>query len=111
MPDDHLKLCRVILPYHASEPGELSLEIDELVDIIKEYKSTGWGFGRRTGTKEKGKFPLNFVAILGEKSSEFSDDAFTEKGLLHSLMFFSSVLEILVFIKTDEMCKELNMLA
>eukprot|EP00795_Rhopilema_esculentum_P017123 gene17123-8647_t len=78
--DDHLKLCRVILPYHASEPGELSLEIDELVDIIKEYKSTGWGFGRKTGTKEKGKFPLNFVAILGEKSSEFSDDAFTDKG-------------------------------
>lgn len=77
---DKIKLGRVILPYHASEPGELSLEIDDLVDILKEYNATGWGFGRVSGTRDKGKFPLNFVAILGDKTSEFSDDEFTKKG-------------------------------
>ena len=70
----------MILPYHASVPGELSLQIDQLVDVLKEYKSTGWALGRLCGQKEKGKFPLNFIEILGNKETDFSADQLTEKG-------------------------------
>ena len=78
---EKIKLGRVILPYHASAQGELSLEIDQLVDVLKEYKSTGWGLGRVCGKKERGKFPLNFIEILGNKQNDFSADQLTEKGL------------------------------
>lgn len=57
------------------------MEIDQLVDVLKEYKSTGWGLGRVCGKKERGKFPLNFVEILGDKESDSSTDQLTEKGL------------------------------
>ena len=79
--DEKIKLGRVILPYHASEQGELSLHIDQLVDVIKEFKSTGWGFGKISGTKEKGKFPLNFIEILGDKESDFAAEELMENGL------------------------------
>lgn len=78
---EKFKLGRVILPYDAMETGEISLQIDQLIDIFKEYKSTGWGYGRLNDTKEKGKFPLNFVTILGDKDSNFSDEELTQDGL------------------------------
>lgn len=79
---DETKFVRVVLPYHASEQGEISLQIDQIVKVIKECKSTEWGLGRIIGTKEKGKFPLNFVTVLddeedGVPTDELNDGLFS----------------------------------
>ena len=75
-----IKLGKVILPYQSSDSEELCLEVGEWIDVLEEYKSTGWALGRKSQSKEKGRLPLNFVEVLGSQPVAISDEEFTGKG-------------------------------
>jgi len=52
-------LAIVDVPFEASEPGELTIQVGDI--IVMTYKGDGWGFGSVQGTLLSGRFPIGFV--------------------------------------------------
>ena len=72
------KKAKVTFDYEAQDQDELSLKLDEIVDILGE-EEPGWWKGQLAD--KVGVFPSNFVELIDEKNVSQPKDTSDTSGL------------------------------
>jgi SH3 domain len=57
-----MKQAKVVYSFTARSENEISFETGDVIYVLEEDHTTGWGKGRTKQYKE-GYFPLNYVAV------------------------------------------------